>query len=272
MIEGMGSLPKPTDGFDWVQAAPGPALVCRALEPHAAHLFTSRGWPLGTAASDGRDAAWADVARAIGVEPARLVRAHQVHGTAVIVRRRNEFAAREAIAGPLPPADIIIADDPSIALAVQTADCVPLLIADRRTGAVAAAHAGWRGLAGGVPGVAVRAMADAFDSRPEDLVAAIGPSIGAPQYEVDAAVRDAFVAAGFDGAQLGAWFLDGVRAAHWQFDGWAAARDQLGAAGVPAAQIHGAALCTASYRDVLCSYRRDGRPAGRMAGVIRARR
>ena len=102
-------------------------------------------------------------------------------------------------------------------------------------------------------------------------MAAIGPSICAHEYEVDAVVRDGFAAAGFDDAQLRRWFIDGVRPGHWQFDGWAAARDQLAAAGVSASQIHGAALCTASYPELFCSYRRDGRRAGRIAGAIRAR-
>jgi purine-nucleoside/S-methyl-5'-thioadenosine phosphorylase / adenosine deaminase len=264
-------LPKPNDRFEWLQAAAGPALVCRALEPYAASLFTTRPWPLGTADVDAREAAWGDVARAIGVEPQQLARIHQVHGAAIVVRRRGALAPPAT--APLPAADVVVSDDPSLALAVQTADCVPLLIADPRSGAVAAAHAGWRGLAAGVPGVAVRALADAFGSRPADLIAAVGPSICAQRYEVDDAVREAFAGAGHNAAPpLRRWFLDGVRTAHWQFDGWAAARDQLAAAGVADDRIHVAGLCTASHPELLCSYRRDGKAAGRMAAVIRARR
>jgi len=267
MIDGM--LPKPTDGFEWAQAAAGPALVCRPLERFATNLFTTRTWPLGTAVAEERDDPWADVARAVGVEPAELVRVHQVHGANVVVRRRTAAGRRAWSA--LPDADIIVSDDPSAALAVQTADCVPLLIADARTGAVAAAHAGWRGLAGGVPGAAVRALADAFGSRAADLVAAIGPSISAQNYEVDGAVRGAFAAARHGDASIREWFLDGKRAAHWQFDGWASARDQLASAGVPFDQIYSAGICTAAHPELLCSYRRDGRPAGRIAAVIRGR-
>lgn len=284
-------LPKPNDGFAWAQAAAGPSLVCSALAPYAANLVTTRPWPLGTDRdiSGDRDAGWADAARAIGVEPRQLVRAHQVHGTGIVIRRRDAGfsttcsatpsasnastpSPMSSSAAPLPQADILVSDDPSIALAVQTADCVPLLIADRRSGAVAAAHAGWRGLAAGVPRIAVAALTDAFGSRAIDLVAAVGPSISAARYEVDALVRDAFVAAGFDDSELRRWFAGGVRADHWQFDGWAAARDQLAAAGVPAGQIHVAGLCTASHPAVFCSYRRDGKSAGRIAAVIRARR
>jgi polyphenol oxidase len=259
------ATPRPPAGFAWRATASGPALVCTALEPYAAHLFTTRPWPLGRSPDGDRAAAWADVARALGVDAARLERAHQVHGAAVVVRRAGDPPRGDAA---LADADILISDDPATVLSIQTADCVPLLIADRRTGAVAAAHAGWRGLAAGVPEVTVRALADAFGSRPDDLVAAIGPSISAARYEVGADVRVQFERAGFSGDQLTRWFLPGTRAGHWQFDGWASARDQLGAAGVAAEQMHLAGLCTAGDPELLCSYRRDGKVAGRIAAAI----
>jgi YfiH family protein len=266
-------LPKPSDGFSWVQAAPGPALVCTALEPHA-HLFTTRAWPLGASAHGDRTA-WADVADALGADSGELVRVHQVHGVHVFACKRADVTRKRTATSsdrPLPDADIIVSNDPSIVLAVQAADCVPLLIADSRIGAVAAAHAGWRGLAAGVPRVAVAALTDAFGSRPANLVAAIGPSISAARYEVDDIVRAAFVRAGHDERSLRRWLLEGTRPAHWQFDGWASARDQLVLAGVPAARIHASELCTASHPETLPSYRRDGSGAGRIAAAIRARR
>jgi len=263
------SLPKPSQGFDWVQAAAGPALVCRALEPYAAHLFTTRRWPLGTADADDRAAAWDDVARALDVDAAHLSRARQVHGASVVVRRRGD--ATPPHDPPVPDADILVSNDPTLALAIQTADCVPLLIADRRSGAVAVAHAGWRGLSAGVPAVAVRALAEAFGSRPDDLIAALGPSISASKYEVDTTVRAAFEAGGHSAADLVRWFITAERRAHWYFDGWAAALDQLAASGVPPDQMFTSGLCTASCPDILCSYRRDGKKAGRIAGAIRAR-
>jgi YfiH family protein len=239
--------------------------------------MTTRPWTLGSA-SRGDEGGWEEVAKAMGV---RLVRVRQVHGTDTLVRRVGDGAA-----GTLPVADIIVSNDPTIAAAIQTADCVPLLLADRRTGAVAAAHAGWRGLAASVPRTAVEALGRAFGSRPEDLVAAAGPSIGACCYEVGADVRRRFTEAGFPLATLSRWFFERAqptprnpsmaglstapRPDHWYFDSGRSTRDQLESAGVPQNQVFVAELCTASHPGVLCSYRRDGSDAGRLAGVIRA--
>src|SRR5262245_33420603 len=209
-------LPALRDDFEWRATSAGPPLVCRSFDRHAQHVFTTREWRLGTSAVEDREAGWPDVANAVQVDPSDLARAHQVHGHAVVVRRQGDADGERA---SLPDADILISTDASIALAIQTADCVPLLLADRRTGAVGAAHAGWRGLAAGVPGVAVRTMHDAFGTTPSDIVVAVGPSIGAANYEVDAAVRSAFVAAGATASQLETWFLLGRRPDHWQFDG-----------------------------------------------------
>src|SRR5262249_55675411 len=156
-----------------------------------------------------------------------------------IVRRGHE--PRGAI---LADADVVVSDDPARALAIQTADCVPLLLADRRTGVVCAAHAGWRGLAARVPAIAVDALARAFGSEAADLVAAVGPSISAERYEVGGDVRARFQAAGFANAQIARWFPVETRDGHWLFDGWQAARDQLEAGGLAPASIHIAGLCT----------------------------
>ncbi|HKB10935.1 MAG TPA: peptidoglycan editing factor PgeF [Vicinamibacterales bacterium] len=261
------NLPAPGDAFEWRASAAGPMLVCRPLESYAPHLFTTREWQLGTAAADDRDDGWREVAEAMHVDVRHLARLHQVHDAAVVVLHRGGDAGAPR---SLPDADVLVSDDPSRALAIQTADCVPVLIADRRTGSVAAAHAGWRGLAARVPAAAVHALHESFGAGADDLVAAIGPSISADNYEVDARVWSAFATAGVTDVQMARWFLPGTRAGHWQFDGWRSAVDQLHDAGVPRAQIHVASLCTAAHQQ-LCSYRRDGRGAGRIAAAIRMR-
>ena len=255
-------LPQPNDGFAWAQVEGGHALVCDALA--VPHLFTTREWALGSRVERVEEDWW-PVAASLGVDRAQLVRVHQVHGAGVVVRRAGERSPQPL----LPDADILVSDDPSIALAMQTADCVPLLIADRVTGAVAAAHAGWRGLALRVPEVTVATLARVFGSRPENLVAAVGPSICADRYEVGADVREQFSAAGFSPTQLAHWFPPGARPGHSQFDGWRSAQDQLVAAGLAPVNIHIAAMCTATFPDLFCSYRRDGKAAGRMAAGIR---
>ena len=251
-------------------------MVCRAIEPHARHFFTTR--QHGLAASDSNG--WAAVADALAIDVSKLVRVKQVHGSAVLVLP-SATASSNAV-----EADIIIAGSGGgpFGLAVRAADCVPLLLVDPRRRAVAAAHAGWRGLAARVPSVAVAALAHEFGSRPSDLFAAIGPSIGACCYEVGADVRGCF--ASELGLKSARWFhedpvqspsnppmpglSDVRRDDHWFFDGWAAAREQLLDAGLPAHQVFTARLCTASHPAILSSYRRDGARAGRIAGVIRA--
>jgi polyphenol oxidase len=286
----MVTLPKPNGGFRWVQLPGGtfdrggkPALVCDALAPFAFHFFTTRGWKLGepAATEDG----WIEVADAANVELARLGRLHQVHGSAVVVRRSSDGAERAQ--GDLGEADILLTDDDARAITIRVADCLPILMVDRRTRAVAAAHAGWRGLAARVPMVTVERLAEEFGSRPEDLLAAVGPSIGACCYEVGEDVRAQF-GGRFTHAEIERWFtvhpavLAGNppmatlpstrRSGHWFFDSWQCVRDQLGAAGVPPDQVLIAALCTASHGATFCSYRRDGSGvAGRMVGVIKLR-
>ena len=153
------SDPQPTDAFTWTQEPWGRALRCTRLAPP--HLFSSRDVMLRDDEGE-----WAAIAASLGVAPDRLRLVKQVHGIHVIVARRGE---------PIPPsrpeADIIISDDPAIAIGVRVADCAPLLLHDPVTRAVGAAHAGWRGTAAGAAGAVVRAMQQAFGSRPSDLVA-----------------------------------------------------------------------------------------------------
>lgn len=253
--------PQPHGAFEWKLAECGRVLHCPQLATAAVHLFTARDLILERVEAGGDG--WARVARAVGVTPPSLRRIRQVHGAAVAVFRRGHPDA-----ALVPAADIAITDDPAIALAVQVADCVPILLADRRTGVVAAAHGGWRGTAAGVGEAAVVALGHAFGSRPADLVAAIGPSVGPCCYQVGEEVRQAFARAGANSAHLDRWFArDG--ADQLSLDLWRATRDQLEAAGLSPERIHVAGLCTITHRDRFYSYRADGPGTGRMAGAIR---
>jgi YfiH family protein len=250
------TLPEVPDSFYWTNEGWGAALRCRALEPIAQHLFTTRQLQLPSAD------AWQALASAIGVAPGRVVSLNQVHGRAVAVIRTE-----------LPPegpsADALVSDTPDVALVVRAADCVPLLVGDSRTGAVGAVHAGWRGTAMRVAVAAVESMAREFQSRPADLVIAIGPSIGPCCYEVGPDVVDAFAVEGHERHLIDRWFLT-PRDRKMRLDVAGANRDQLILAGVLEENIYSSGLCTAMHLDVLTSFRREKDQAGRLAGAIRS--
>ncbi|MFB3853335.1 MAG: peptidoglycan editing factor PgeF [Vicinamibacterales bacterium] len=265
------------DEFEWADVVWGTVLRCRPLLAVADHFFTTRQLPLrGTKPEE--DSGWRAAAAAIGVEPARLERMLQVHGTEAVEFPREPGAV--AVSCPEPPADIAITRDCSCALAVKVADCVPVLLADPATGAVAAVHAGWRGTAAGAAGRAVAALASRYGSLPEELVAAVGPSIGPCCYEVGDDVLQAFEAAGHGARRIERWFAfdwesgrphDGRSSVRGRLDLWSATRDQLVSAGLEERHVHVSRLCTASNPELFWSYRRDGPRAGRLAAVIRPR-
>ena len=256
--------PQPNRGFGWTQAPWGPALRCVPLEPFAQHLFTTGNLQLRDDAAE-----WDAVAAALGVSRSDVLLIRQVHGAAAAVVRRPFDKLR---AGPvewtMPEADIIVSDDPAAAIGVRVADCAPILMADTRTGAVGAAHAGWRGAVQSAAAAAVRSMQREFGTDPADLVAAIGPCLGACCGEVGPEVVEAFRQAGHDDVNVGRWFSDGPRGRP-MLDLWQANVDQLAAAGVSRANIHVAGICTKTHAAIMHSYRAAGAAAGRMLGVIR---
>jgi len=244
----------------------GRVLECTPLADVAPHAFTMRDVDFKPAGRENLHA-WRAVAHHFGVAADRVSWLRQVHGTAVAVFRRGADAAPGE---GRPEADIVLSDDPRRVVAVQVADCVAMLLADRRTGAVGAAHAGWRGSAQGVARLAVAAMHEHFGTRARDLVVALGPSIGPCCYEVGEDVRRAFLESDGHRDVVAHWFTsdDGGKP---HLDLWRANRDQLARAGVPPAQVHGADLCTATRRDLFFSYRAEGAAAGRMVAAIQAR-
>lgn len=165
--------------------------------------------------------------------------ARQVHGTELIERPGPE--GREA--------DAVFTRRPGIAVGVQTADCVPLLVVHVERAAVAAVHAGWRGSAAGMAGRAIEGLCRRIGAAPEAFAVAIGPHIGPCCYEVDAPVREA--------VGDGPWLEQG-RPGHWQLDLSLLNRRQLLAAGVPEERIEGVGECTMCHAGRYASFRRDG--------------
>ena len=265
------TLPDLPEPFYWTQSACGLVLKCRPLDAVAPHCFTTRSIPVASAAD------WDAVGEALGA--AGVVTLTQVHGRDVLTVRPGSARGNGAACG-----DALVSSDPDVAVAVRAADCVPLLLGDRRTGVVAAVHAGWRGTAAGAAVAAVSAMATGFGARPEDLTVAVGPSIGPCCYEVGSDLVDAFAAAGHPRHLVERWIVSapprredgrcGLRPLarpSLRLDRRQATRDQLIAAGVPDAQIHDCGLCTAMHLEVLTSYRVEKAGAGRIAGAIRCR-
>ena len=241
--------------FSWTEGPAGLVLRSQALGQLAEHVFTTRALSF----RENREADGRRLASALGLPPEATVGVAQVHGRSVVVIRRDE-----AIPSAPASADALISLDPTRAVLVRVADCVPLLFADRHHRVVAAVHAGWRGTCAGVTVSTVQQIEE-FGVPASDLVVAIGPSIGPCCYQVDDRVRTAFLGMTPDAA---GWFAeDGP--GHWRLDLWQANVEQLQDAGVPAASIHVARLCTAEHLDTCFSYRKEGSGTGRMVGAIR---
>jgi purine-nucleoside/S-methyl-5'-thioadenosine phosphorylase / adenosine deaminase len=194
-------------------------------------------------------------ANALGLEAIPLVRATQVHGNRAVAIRETP-AEREVLdAGQC---DALATDLAGVGLIVQTADCVPIVLAGQR--AIGVVHSGWRGSAKNAAAAGVAALV-ALGERSERLRAWLGPSIGACCYEVGGEVAAQF-AGELVRARCGGAFLLDLRAAN---------RTQLEAAGVPAENISVHPACTKCGGEKYASYRRDGPRAGRMIALVARR-
>ena len=182
----------------------------------------------------------------------------QVHGIRVVrIAAAIEPSPWQGAALPEPTADAAVTATPATVLAVLTADCLPVLFCNDEGSEIAAAHAGWRGLAAGVLEATVAAMR----TEPSRVMAWLGPAAGAQAYEVGAEVRDAFVGHQPEAAHA----FSPSRDQHWHVDLYALARQRLRDAGVQ--RVYGGGLCTISAPLRFFSHRRDQR-TGRMASVI----
>jgi polyphenol oxidase len=247
-----------------------PLLASRVLSPRFVHGFTTRAGGvspspyeslnLGFSWGDAREHVLENRRRLrLACGAGRLFIARQVHGTAVAVV--DQATSDEALSAT--QADAVVTNVPGTAVAVLTADCVPLLFGDPVTGAVAAVHAGWRGLVAGVAPAAVAALARSFGSRPRDLRVALGPAIGACCFEVGPEVVAAFAA-----AVPGKHDRPGPRDKP-HVDLKSALVAQLQILGVPAAQIDAGPECTkCDPAGRFFSYRREAGRGGALLSII----
>jgi len=198
----------------------------------------------------------ARLAAAIGATPVLL---NQVHGTTVV---RLTAAHAVPSAAPPPTADASVTTEPGIACVVQVADCLPVLFAAESARAVGAAHAGWRGLAGGVLETTLQAVCAAAACAPGDVRVWLGACIGPAAFEVGADVLEAF---GVAPAAASPHFRPRAVPGKWLADLPGLARERLAAAGVRS--IGGGTDCTFAERSRYFSFRRD-RVTGRMAAAV----
>jgi YfiH family protein len=204
---------------------------------------------------------------AFGIRADQAVRVRQVHGRDVLVVdaplvRRSGFPTCLVDEGV--GRDGLVTRLPGLALVVSTADCVPILVHDPVRQAVAAVHAGWRGTAARIAAEALSAMGAAFGTLPGDCLAAVGPSIRACCYEVDAPVAEAMAQAipGWEGQ------AEAARPGHWRIDLAGLNRLVLERAGVKPERIEVLQACTACRTDLFFSHRAERGRAGRMMSCI----
>jgi len=255
------------DGFEL------PLLQSEVIPPEFHHGFTTRQGGVSRPPFDSLNLGgrWGDDAAAVAENRRRFQAAagggpvhfaRQVHGREVA--RVLAGAAPDAVAGVA--ADIVVTGARRTAVGVYTADCTPLVIADVRTGACAAVHAGWRGTVAGVATAAVRAMGEAFGTRAADLRVAIGPTIGPCCFEVGPEVV-AQVEAAFPGARAAGAIVARAPREHVDLPGLN--RAALVAAGVAPSAIDLAGACTRCDQARFYSYRRDGGKTGQLAAFVR---
>ncbi len=206
---------------------------------------------------------WQLLARSFNLDPAQFVVMQQVHGDRIVV---IADADRPLVPAPaaIPPeayaCDALVTDRPGIAIGVKTADCVPLFLVDRVRHVIAAVHAGWRGTALDIAGQTVDTFLALFSSRPEDILAAVGPAIGACCYEVDAVVHQALYSYEAGGESF---FRPRAEKDRWMLDLAMVNRRQLEQRGIPPENIFSANQCTSCRRDSFYSHRRDRGLTGR---------
>jgi len=199
------------------------------------------------------------VEEGFGVPEGRLILMRQVHGDRIRVLDGGGPLPEE-----LPECDGLVSDRPGVALGVRTADCVPLFFVDPVRRVIGAAHAGWRGTALGIAARMVKILSQRFSSRPEDLLAAIGPAIGPCCYQIDAPVFEAFSAM----PRADQILIPCREKGRWMADLLLANRFQIQGTGVPSGNIFSSGLCTACRRDLFFSHRAGGEHEGRQINLL----
>jgi hypothetical protein len=233
-------------------AGGGRALVCAPLSSAGIrHVFTLR----GAAGGGDEDEMRRDLVASIGIDPAKLLRPRQVHGSTIASPVPGGMSL-------VPPeADAVVVAGAGVAAAVATADCVGAILAVSGGRGFAVLHAGWRGVVAEIVGAAVAALGEATGTAPSGMVMALGPSARGCCYEVGEEVVVPFrqLFEGIDGARI-----FGQRQGRTTVDPAVAVAVQAVRAGLGPGAIHDAGMCTICRTDELWSWRRQREAAGRM--------
>lgn len=207
------------------------------------------------------------ISEALGVDPKKIVLSHQTHTTNV-----RQVTSEDAGKGIFRPKDYenvdgMITDVPGLVLVTFYADCVPLYFLDPVHKAIGLSHSGWRGTVGRMGRCTLEQMNFAYGTKPEDVIACIGPSICGDCYEVGSEVAEAFFAAFPDGKGIVAPGREG----HFQLNLWKANERVLLEAGILPSHLHITNVCTRCNPDVFFSHRIMGNNRGGLAAFLALR-
>ena len=200
----------------------------------------------------------------LGIHEDHLVMPHQVHGTGVTQISKTFFLLSEDIRRHVTEGiDALITNVPGVCIGVSTADCIPIIIYDPEHHAAGVVHSGWRGTVANIVEAAVASMVRSYHSRPERLLAVIGPGISRRNFEVGDEVYDAFAVAGYPMGSIA------VREEKWHIDLPMCCQLQLEAMGIPSANIRMTDICTYEQSDDYFSARKLGIESGRiLTGIV----
>lgn len=204
---------------------------------------------------------WGRLAAAFDISLEQFLVVNQVHKDDIFIVKPygGYFSSRAEL-----DYDAIITNRADLAICVKTADCVPVFIVDRAKKVIAAVHAGWRGSALGISAKAVRLLRANYGSSPQDMLAAIGPSIGPCCYQVDKVVADEFL--NLHNHEL--FLSTGKKAGKWTLNLAEANRRQLVESGIGEANIDVSDLCTVCNQDRFFSHRGSGGITGRQINFL----
>ena len=204
---------------------------------------------------------WDRLATAFDIPLEQFLVVNQVHGDAIFVIKQHGsfFSTRDEL-----NYDAIVTNRTNLAICIKTADCVPVFIVDKVKKVIAVVHAGWKGTALEISAKVIKLMQNQYRTQPQDILAAIGPSIGHCCYEVDATAADAF------GCHKNSeYFLfPGKKKDKWMLDLPEANRRQLMDAGVPENSIDVSGYCTTCNQDMFFSHRGSGGITGRQVNFM----